>query len=204
MAANTLTCPGCGGGVDLTDRFAKTVACPWCGQSLLVQSAAGDPSGEEAALADYPSRFSLGCEGAIKGRKFTALGRVRYDYGDGFWDEWYLRFVDGKPGWLQEDESEYVLFERQRITSEIPDWNHIRVGQRLQVNGHAVFVAEKGTATIAGSAGELGRLIPTGETVHYFEGSAAGKLVSIELSENTMELSLGVEIDGDEVTIQGE
>jgi hypothetical protein len=40
--------------------------------------------------------------------------------------------------------------------------------------------------------------------VRYFEGNSQGKLVSIEFTDEGMDLSLGEELDFDEVTVNGE
>ena len=204
MSTENLNCPSCGGSINLKDRFSKLAICEWCGTTLVVKDHGLDPTGKTAKLADYPSRFSVGCRGTITGKKFTARGRLRYDYGDGFWDEWYIVFVDGKKGWLQEDEGEFAIYHKQKIKSEIPDFDSIRVGSRMNLNDYSIFVSEKGSAEIAGGEGELLFEIYPGETVKYFEGNADGKLVSVEFSENEIGMSIGEDLDFEEVVLEGE
>jgi hypothetical protein len=46
----------------------------------------------------------------------VVMGRVRYSFGSGFWDEWFLEFNDGTIGWLTEDNHELAL--QTRTTSK--------------------------------------------------------------------------------------
>ena len=54
------------------------VACPYCGNTLAVQPDGLDPTGKSAKLADYPTRFSIGATGALHGKPYRILGRVRF------------------------------------------------------------------------------------------------------------------------------
>src|SRR5688572_26054085 len=101
--ATTLSCPSCGGRVQLSHRFVKMVVCGYCGSTLAVENDRLDPTGRTAALVDYPTRFAVGKSGRLRGRPFQVLGRVRFEDEDGYWDEWYLQFEDGTVAWLEEE-----------------------------------------------------------------------------------------------------
>jgi len=94
--ARSLTCPSCGGPITVESAYTTLVVCPYCGSSLNIHDTGVDITGRTAKLAQYPSRLSIGAGGQIRGRPFRALGRVRYQYDDGFWDEWFLQFGDGQ------------------------------------------------------------------------------------------------------------
>ena len=204
MSTQALSCPGCGGNIEIKDSFSKIAICEWCGATLAVKDTGLDPTGQTSKLADYPSRFKVGCTGTINNNKFTARGRLRYDYGDGFWDEWFIVFDSGKKSWLQEDEGEYSIYTKQKVKSEIPTFDSIKVGSKLSINDNSIFITEKGKATIAGGEGELMFEIYPGETVSYFEGTSNGKIISVEVTENSMGLSIGDELEFEEVVIDGE
>ncbi|MBL8164213.1 MAG: DUF4178 domain-containing protein, partial [Anaerolineae bacterium] len=75
-----------------------------------------DPTGQTASLANYPSRLRVGMSGKIRGRGFTVLGRIRYMYDEGFWEEWQITWDDGAPpDWLEEDEGYWTLYRRERV-----------------------------------------------------------------------------------------
>jgi hypothetical protein len=62
------------------------------------------------------TRLFRGATGRLEKRPFVVMGRVRYSFGSGFWDEWFLEFGDGTIGWLTEDNHELAL--QTRTTSK--------------------------------------------------------------------------------------
>ena len=94
-----MSCPACGGPVELSNRSVKMVVCPYCGNTLAVQPDGLDPTGKSAKLADYPTRFSIGATGALHGKPYRILGRVRFQDDESYWDEWYLELHDGEIAW---------------------------------------------------------------------------------------------------------
>src|SRR5436305_12125276 len=79
METTALTCPSCGGTVELANRFVKMVVCGYCGNTLAVENDRLDPTGKTAALVDYPTRFKVGQTGHLCGKGFHILGRVRLE-----------------------------------------------------------------------------------------------------------------------------
>lgn len=195
-----LQCPACGAPLEVTDRFAKLVVCPYCDQVHYLKDEALDPTGKTAKLAQFPSLFSPGCRGTIKGKSFEAQGRLRFRHPEGFWDEWYL-LVEQKPFWLQEDEGEYTLFKKEPITGSLPPWENLRVGSTVEVNNQSVFVTEKGKAEIAGAEGQLPTSLLPGEALFYFDGASGGRVVSVEMWPQEMELSVGEPVAPEEIKI---
>src|SRR5258708_37291093 len=94
----SLNCPNCGAGLQIENQFIRTVSCRFCGSTFLVRgSDTLDPTGNSASLADYPSRLQVGMSGKIRGRGFQVLGRVRYAYDGGYWEEWQIAWNDNAP-----------------------------------------------------------------------------------------------------------
>ncbi len=204
MDARTLACPACGASLRIEDRFARVVICEYCGASALVTPEGLDPTGKRAQLLDAPSRFHIGAKGEARGRRFSVRGRIRYSYEDGFWDEWFLLDERGKGRWLQEDEGMYTLYEKKRITTEIPPFGTYRVGARYPIEQLTLFVTETRKARIAGAEGELRfRLLP-GDEVGFVDGNAQGRLVSIEFGDEEIELCIGDPLEYEDVTLEGE
>jgi len=116
-----LTCSSCGAPIQIENQFVRAITCPFCGASYLVEGDSTlNPSGKGASLANYPSRLSVGTRGKIRGREFTVLGRIRYTYDEGFWDEWQIAWDDGTPpDWLEEDEGYWTVFKKERVRSAV-------------------------------------------------------------------------------------
>lgn len=197
----SMSCPSCGAPVELKSRFTKVVVCEYCSSTLLVKDEGLDPTGKKAKIADYPTRFAVGKAGEIRGRGFKVFGRVRYDYDDGFWDEWFIYFDDGKPGYLQEDEGEYTLYHKKRLTAPLPPFEQVRVGSTIPVEGLQIFVSEKRRASVAGAEGEISFRAVPGESLDYVDGSAQGKAVSIEYQTDGIDLNMGEPIEFEDVRI---
>ena len=199
----TLNCPNCGAGLVIENQFIRTVSCRFCGSTFLVRGSDGlDPTGKSASLADYPSRFQVGMSGNIRGRGFQVLGRVRYAYDAGYWEEWQIAWNDdAPPDWLEEDEGLWTVYHRERVKSAIPPYEQIRVGSNVSVNGKNVFVTEKRTAKVAGSEGQFASVMPMSGTFGYFQGSANNQSVSVNYWTDEIELSVGDDLETSDLKI---
>lgn len=204
MSTQEYNCPSCGAPLSVENRFSKVVICQYCGQTCNVSPEGLDPTGEQAQLADFESIFQIGKTGSFSGKSFKVLGRLRYKYEDGFWDEWFLQMENGKKLWLQEDEGEFTAFEKETLTAPVPPFDQIGVGSMLEVNGKAVFVTEKNEAAIAGGKGELFFRVKPGMRVNCVDGNCEGQLVSIEFTSEEINFSVGEEIPIEAISIDTE
>jgi hypothetical protein len=160
--------------------------------------------GKAASLVDYPSRVQVGMTGTLRGRGFRVLGRVRYTYDSGFWEEWQITWDDSAPpDWLEEDEGNWLLYRKERVKSAIKPWAEVSVGNTLKVNDYDVFVTEKREGQMAGFQGQFSSVLPLEGKFGYFTGAADDKIVSINYWEDEIELSIGEELNWNEVTIDG-
>ncbi len=189
--ARSLSCPNCGGPITVESAYTTLVVCPYCGSSLYIRDTGVDITGRTAKLAQFPSRLSVGAQGTIRGRPFRVLGRVRYQYEDGFWDEWFLQFADGQVGWAEEDEGEFTLTFKRKLTSPIPPFDQIRVGSTIPLGGAPMFVTEKGGAQIVGGEGEISMTAPPGRAIQYVDGNAGGKAIRLVIDPSGIMLHQG-------------
>lgn len=201
MAEKTINCPSCGAPLELESRFTTLVVCQFCGQTSHIRDDGIDPTGKVAKLTEYISRLQVGKAATVGGRKCQVIGRVRYRYEDGVWDEWFVNFDDGQPGWISEDEGDYVLYFKKRLTSPIPPWNEIRVGGFVSVPPMNVFVTEKGSGSIVGAEGEISFSALPGETFHYVDGNAAGKAVGVVFTQNGINFYSGEPLEFHDIVV---
>ncbi len=199
-----MNCTSCGAPLKVENQFVRSVTCEFCGSTYIVSgSDTLDEAGKTASLADYPSRLSVGSQGEIKGRGFTVLGRVRYTYGEGFWDEWQIEWHDGAPpDWLEEDEGYWTLYERERVRGEIPPAEKLDVGSTYTINNYNVFLTEKRTARVMGSEGQFSSVLPLQGDFTYATGTADGRLVSVNYWQDEIELSLGTDLEHHEIKLK--
>jgi len=177
-------CPSCGAPVPLARPGSRTLVCGYCGQTSHLNADSLQAVGEKNLLIDYGSVFQTGQQGKLGDRDFAVLGRMRFDYEDGFWDEWYLQFLDdGSEAWVQEDDGSFVLFQEQPRVEQPVDYDRIEVGRKVDLDETwtQVFITSKSHARVNGGEGELPFRIVPGEDATFVEGIWSGKIFSLEL-----------------------
>jgi Domain of unknown function (DUF4178) len=182
MSFPLLNCPSCGALLELKYRHSRMVVCRYCGQTSYINANTLTAVGTPILLADYGSVLSVGKKGKINGKPFEVLGRLRFDYEDGFWDEWLIS-LDGQwdvESWLQEDEGEFTLFRKQAIAAP-PAYYSLQVGTMATIGDQKTFISEKNKAVINGGEGELPFQIIAGEEADFVDGIIIGKKMTFSL-----------------------
>ncbi|MFZ4814764.1 MAG: DUF4178 domain-containing protein [Phototrophicaceae bacterium] len=198
-----MNCKSCGAPLKIANQFVRSVSCEFCGSSYIVNGSAGlDPTGASAGLADYPSRISIGAQGNVRGRGFTVLGRIRYSYPAGFWDEWQIEWHDGAPpDWLEEDEGYWTIYKRQRVRGVVPSFDEIKVGKTYKIDNYNVFITEKRKAKMLGSDGQFAFVLPVRGEFGFATGSADGQVVNVNFFEDEIALSIGEDLEHHDIKI---
>jgi len=172
-------CPSCGGQIEADRRFAKLVVCQYCESAVLLDEKAARVAGKMAVLAQTPSDLFVGGTGVLLDRNFRILGRVRYGYERGFWDEWYLAFDDGSTTWISEDENNFSLETYE--DAEVPvEYAEAYPGQNLTLGETTFHIDEKGVAICEGGEGQLPFPIVSGEKVPFLDLSMGDKFATVE------------------------
>jgi DNA-directed RNA polymerase subunit RPC12/RpoP len=187
---SSMSCTSCGAPLEIENRFSKVLVCGYCGTHLKVSGEGLDISGKHPKLAEFPSIFNVGTRGTILGKPFKALGRMRYKTEDSYYDEWFIDY-DGETAWFVEDEGTYSIFFEIFEAADFPDPGTISAGQNIEVAGKRVMVKEKGTSVVEGGEGELSYYQEPGTEVTYIDGVAEGKKISIETTEDEVEVFTG-------------
>lgn len=192
MNTKHIKCPSCGAGKDIYNPGIVSTVCEYCGTAIYWDDKDVMSAGVQAILPEGFSRLYRGATGSLQKKRFVVVGRVRYSFGKGFWDEWFLDFEDGTIGWLTEDNHEYSL---QRISEsrDIPSIENLSPGQKLMVGGVDFQVHENGEAECIGVEGDLAKKIQSKEKYHFVDASSPdGKYVlGIEYDNNPPTIFLG-------------
>lgn len=118
--------------------------------------------GKMAELPADMSPFQLGTSGKFESRAFTLVGRLRLQWSDGFWNEWFALFDEGTPGWIAEAQGLYAFsFEKPQ---KAPHRNEIALGKIFVLSGGSYEVDDIKDAKCVGSEGELPFRSPKGRT----------------------------------------
>lgn len=137
--------------------------------------------GKQAPLAPTLSGLQVGDVGQLDGQRFAVLGRVRFGYDGGHWDEWRIRFNDNRELWLSEDEGEFCLEEPLKPLSSPRHISEVALGDPIQFKDWSASVDEKDTATCVGFEGELPEEYAVGDSHAYAEGAnEKGRMFTLE------------------------
>ncbi len=164
-----LTCPSCGNIINQLTRAPQMVVCSACNTTHLLNNGKMEDVGKSAVLTETPSIFSVNKTYKHQDWKFTPVGRVRYDYGDGYWDEWYVRSDNGKETWVSVDEGEIAIESLVQKNPSVPAFDQIKVGGPIMINRIKMTVIEKNTATMIGAEGELPFKIVPNDSYDYID-----------------------------------
>ena len=125
-------------------------------------------SASQQSLPILPAFFRLAELSDIKTGGFA--GRPgQHDYGDGWWDEWFVRSDNGKESWVSVDEGEIAIETLVQDKLNVPAYESLKIGSVLNINRICMTVIEMNTATMIGAQGELPFRAVPGEKYNYID-----------------------------------
>lgn len=197
----TVSCPSCGSPIELPYRAARITTCSACDTVSAITRDGLDATGKTAALSDFMSALRTGAGGRFEGRGFLTLGRARYAYRDGYWDEWFVLFDDGSEAWIDEDEGELTLLQISTEGEPPPGYDALQTGRTARVGGRDMYITERRTATVDGVEGQLPRDVRPGAPVRYVEGTAGTTAMKLAELDGVASIFIGRVIDPDTLVL---
>ena len=167
-----LLCPSCGAPVIIRNPATISKVCEYCSTVLVWDQDSLKNAGKESRLAEGYSRLYRWATGSVHGTRFQVLGRVRYSFGRGFWDEWYVMLENGEGHWITEDNHEFSFQELVSSSDPLPSFKEAEIGHPMIINGQDYHIQEKGMAVCLGMEGELPKDILPNEKYPYVDGSS--------------------------------
>ncbi len=188
----TINCPQCGYPLPIYFKWTKLVQCPACKSSIFLEDESIKLIGKSSTLSPEPSLLTIGEPIIIENKSFLPLGKIRYSYGRGFWEEWFLKGESNREFWLSIDEGDFALERPLNIPLPFKDFRELQVGREYG----KYIVTEKNSAECVGFEGELPREIKIGEIYEYAHLSKGGaSLVTVEYQNGNMRIFVGEWID---------
>ncbi len=188
----TLNCPQCGDVLDIHFKWTKLTQCPSCKSSIFLEDASVKLIGESSVLSPEPSLLKIHDPITIENKNYLPLGKIRYSYGRGFWEEWFLKGEKNREFWLSIDEGDFALQERVAVSLPFKSPRIVKAGK-----SYGLYVAtEVGKGVCVGFEGELPLPIQIDQTYHYIHLSrGGGELVTVEFIDDKIETFNGKWID---------
>jgi len=189
------SCPQCGAEIAFRSAALPVRVCARC-QTLVIRTDTGVIAvGHSATLPFDVSPIILGTTGKYEGIGFEVIGRVRWGYPLGSWNEWLVQFVDGGTGWLAEASGAFMLTQESAgslvsggAAEKLAHGGEVIVGDQLTYRGEALRATDIKTATCIASEGEL-----------PFKAVSGWSIYSVDF-KSTGATWLSAQRDGDDVT----
>lgn len=173
------SCPSCGAAFVPRNPGIVTAVCEFCGSVFWWEEDDLLAAGERSVLGEGFTRLFRGAVGELHNLRFRVLGRVRYAYPRGFWDEWYVALDNGDFTWITEDDHELAQespLPGARVPSSPP-----RPGERLVVGDEEFHFEEVGEAECIGLEGELPEKWEIGERYAFADASSLDGRATLSL-----------------------
>lgn len=192
MIPQSITCPSCGAPHEVHNPGVMMVSCEYCGNAVYWDEDKIRDAGKQSHLPEGFSRLYRGATGELFHKRFVVLGRARYSFGHGFWDEWFLELQDGSLAWLSEDNHELAL-QKPLEGAEVGLFTYYQPGMTIKIKGKEYHVQEVGAAECIGVEGDLPKVVTVGEKYNYVDASSLdGKyILSIEYDDEKPSVYLG-------------
>lgn len=163
-------CPSCSGEIQVKYGFTQSVTCEYCGQTSYIEGERLQGDGMPFVIADYGSCLQVGEQLQIHKQRFEVLGRVRFEYSAGFWDEWWLVELGTEHFYVvQEDENELILFDTyDPIEGNFKDLE--TVGTWISISKELkAYTIEADKATVTATEGQLPFALKRGTSLTYLD-----------------------------------
>ncbi len=170
MKAN---CPSCGAEVQFKSSVSVFTVCEFCKSMIVRHDMDLESLGKMAQLPDDISPLQIGSRGKYRNTVFEIIGRLKVAWSDGYWNEWFLLFENGKNGWLAEAMGFFMISSEVKATDRVPKLADLEVGRAYALAPtQRYFVDDIKETVCIGSEGEL-----------PFKGLRGRKAVSVDLSD---------------------
>lgn len=195
-----INCPACGASLDPRLKYSKLVVCAYCQMAIFLEDEAAKVAGKMAVLTDQPSMLSIGQRFSYQGLNFVPIGRIRYAYPKGYWEEWWVLGDDGHPYWVSIDEGDVAIESKVETQAKFPPFAEIKLGQEIVVSGKNARITEKNSCQCVGAEGELPFQVAPNESHDYADLTGeASSIYTLEYFPEGVECFEGKWIDPFEV-----
>lgn len=167
-----VNCPNCGAEIIFRSPAFPVRVCDYCHSAVTRIDDGVRAAGKMAVLPFDVSPICLGTRGSFDGQAFDVIGRVRWGWSDGAWNEWLLLFANGDGAWLGEAMGQFMLlFEKPlegrlaKVVSRLAEGGEAVIGEDATIDGIDYQVADIKDATCIACEGELPFAAPAGWTV---------------------------------------
>lgn len=161
----TVACPNCGAEVVFRSPALPVSVCTYCRTEVMRVGEELRNMGKAAVLPFDVSPIRIGTRGRFEGQNFEIIGRVRWGWSDGSWNEWLMLFADMTHGWLGEAMGQFMVTRQVALESARGLEGNLTIGSLIAVGGVDYALADVREAKCLAAEGELPFVAPPGWTI---------------------------------------
>jgi hypothetical protein len=198
-------CPQCSAPVPFETPGAVFAVCGHCQSMVVRRDTELEAIGKMADLPPDHTPLQIGARGVCGSRRFRLLGRLRVGWDDGFWNEWYADFGDGKNGWVAESQGFFLISEAAAGPPNLLAKSEaLGTGKRLEIAGTDYTVTDVKKARVVAGEGELPFVArPEDEWVSIDLIGPGRQFASIERQNGEVRLHLGESAQPEDIAWEG-
>ncbi len=198
------SCPSCGAPLQFKNKASLWVICGHCDAMALRKDMDLEAVGKVAHLQDDGSPIQLETRGEYKGKRFEVIGRIQLQYPQGFWNEWFLDFEDGRNGWLGEAQGDYAVSFLIDNPGTLPGHGELKPGMSLSIASSPMEVRDIQTSRCISGEGELPFQVRGGYEAPVADLSGQeGKFATVDYSEEPPIVFVGEYVEFDDLRFVG-
>lgn len=185
-------CPNCG---DLIGTGVPGLPVVTCGSCHSLLSKAGDQLSKVGEAGQVPfdvSPLQIGTRLTVGGARGEIVGRERWAYSGGFWNEWLLQFPTGEAFWVAEESGLYMIMKEVELTTrtanqlaELMKGFDAPIGKEVQVDKTKYTVADVKRIRCVAVEGSLPHIIGANEARRSLDLRTRNKEVLTFQSDET-------------------
>lgn len=141
-------------------------------------------AGKMSAVLEDHSPIQITTAGMYAGQAFGVVGRIQLRYDDGFWNEWYILFDDGRAGWLSDASGQYAVTLDDGIAENAQPFGRLVPGGRYRHDGQTYSLADLRTARCTGGEGELPFVVGPGWEARVADYRQAHRFLTLDYSDS--------------------
>ncbi|MBB5019946.1 ribosomal protein S27E [Chitinivorax tropicus] len=180
-----VACPACGAEVQFRSAMSVMAVCEYCQSTLMRDAESVKDMGKMSAVIEDFSPIQINTTGIYQGKAFGVVGRIQLRYDAGFWNEWYVLFDDGSPGWLSDASGKYVMTLPLAAPAKMPAFDQIKPGNTITLDKASFTACDVRTAQCTGGQGELPFRVGEGWQARVADFRTKDRFVTLDFSDDS-------------------
>jgi hypothetical protein len=181
-----VTCNQCSHRSEINAELTKILVCQHCFHAYEISGNNLISGGQFPFVPEDMTPLKIGSAGVAETKPFVVSGRIRYEFGESYFNHWVLYFKDKTWMWLGEGYGIYTLFRPAGHFLEKSAIDKIEIGTSVRVSKNKAFITtliEQSTGFTA--EGELPFMLSQFSTFNLIEGSDShNELVGFKIFSN--------------------